>query len=90
MKLPERQLSLFPECTNERCAPLHRGQSPTRHGRQVREILGAEVRQFMLFKVRPEVLDGVQLRGVGRQTLDLKVFSNLKMSLKRVIDLPVA
>ena len=25
----------------------------------------------MLFKVRPDVLDGVQLRGVGRQTLDL-------------------
>ena len=33
-----------------------------RHSRQVREILSAEVRQFMLFKVRPEVLDGVQLR----------------------------
>ena len=36
---------------------------------QLPEISGAEVRQLVLFPVRPQILDRVQFRRIGRQEL---------------------
>ncbi len=34
------------------------------------EILGTEVRQFMMLPMSPDVLDRIELRGVAGQTRD--------------------
>ena len=44
---------------------------------QLPEVLRAEVRQLMLFPVRPQILDWVQFRGVARKILQPQTSSLL-------------
>ena len=36
------------------------------------DVLGAEVGQFMLFPIAPQILDGIEFRGVGGQSLGVQ------------------
>jgi len=56
---------LLPESKNQRWSAAHAAQRPAGMVAQLPKCGGAEVRQLVLFPVRPEVLDRIQFRRIG-------------------------
>ena len=64
------QFRLFPEGSHESRAAAHATQGFTRLLTQLPEVLGTEVRQFMLLPVPPQVFDGFSSGASGGAMAD--------------------
>lgn len=62
---------MLPERGNQRRAPLHGAQLPSRRLGELSQIVGAEIRERVLLQVTPDVLDRVQFRRICRKSLEL-------------------
>ena len=71
--MSERQFSLSPECYDQPRSPLHRTQSIASEGSELSEVFDAEVGDFMLLEVSPDVFGRVELWRISGQKLDLDV-----------------
>lgn len=67
------QFCLFPERGDQGWPSLHATQCAACMGTELGEVLRAKVRQLVLLPVTPDVFDGVEFRGIGRQELELDV-----------------
>ncbi len=67
------ELGLFPEGCDESLSALAAPEFGPREGAELREILGTEIRHLVLFPVRPEVFDRVELRSIGREEFKLNL-----------------
>ncbi len=64
---------MFPEGCDESLSALAAPEFGPREGAELREILGTEIRHLVLFPVRPEVFDRVELRSIGREEFKLNL-----------------
>jgi hypothetical protein len=60
---------LLPESHHQGGPPTHAAQRATRLITELAEVVRAEVRQFMMFPITPDVLDRIEFRRVGGQVL---------------------
>ena len=67
----ERQFGLSPEGTDQGRATLHGAQAVASTGFQIREVAGAAIGELVVLEMPPDVLGGVELRGIARELLDL-------------------
>ena len=63
---------MLPESCDERFATLCSPELGACHGTEFSEILGAEVREFVVLPVRPKVFDRVQLGAYGGRNSRLR------------------
>ena len=56
---------MFPEGRNQCRTAAQLSQGAKRMNAEFPEIPGAEIRQFMMFQMPPEILNGIQFRRVG-------------------------
>lgn len=63
------QFGLLPACGDDARAALHGLQTVACVGAHLADSVQAEVGEFALFHVRPDVFDGVKLRSIGRERL---------------------
>src|SRR6266513_1325179 len=73
MTASKRQFGLLPEGTQEIRSALHGSEAPACEIADLGNAGGAEVRDFAVLEVIPDLLDRVELGRVGRQELDLHV-----------------
>ena len=75
MTIDSKQIGLFPEGLDERRAAAHPAERRPRRAAQLAEVLGAEVGQFVLLGVAPDVFDRIEFGRVGWQVfqMDLSV-----------------
>jgi hypothetical protein len=66
----DRQFRLLPKRGDEPRAALHRPESIAGEAADLADRGGTQVRDLAAFQMRPDVFDGVQFRGVGRQLLE--------------------
>lgn len=71
MTTRSKQFSLFPEGFHQGGTAAHPPQRLARGPSQLGEILRAEIGQFVLLAVSPDVFDRIQFRRIGRQTLQM-------------------
>ena len=71
MTIGSKQFSLFPEGFDQSRTPAHPPQRLARRPAQLGKVLGAKIGQLVLLAVAPDVFDGIELRRVGRQKLQL-------------------
>lgn len=71
MTVSEGQLSLLPEGGDQGGATLHGTQTVARAVFELPETAGTEVGQFVMLQLTPDVLGGVEFRGVRGQILQL-------------------
>ena len=60
----------MPEGADQRWTPPHATQGTAPVMTELREIARAEVGQFVMFPVAPDVLDRIQFRRIGGELLD--------------------
>jgi hypothetical protein len=63
------QVGLFPEGHDKRGSPAHPAQRITSSGAELPEFSRAQVGQFVLFEVAPDMFDRVQFRCIAGQPL---------------------
>src|ERR1700722_13219169 len=75
------KFGLFPECNNEVFAfTAHASQSISGPTGEIPNIAGAQVGQFVLFPVAPEIFDWIEFRGIcGKTPGDHLAFQGLKV-----------
>src|SRR6266516_110751 len=66
----DRQLSLFPACSNDARAALHWIQAVARVGADPGDRLQAQVGELSLLHVRPDVFDRVEFWGIRRKSFE--------------------
>src|SRR5690242_11574365 len=71
MVTSEGQVGLLPEGCYKPLATLRPPELGASEMAEFGEVLGAEVAQFVVLPMRPQVFDWVQLRRIGRQKLQV-------------------
>lgn len=63
----ERQLSLFPECSDQRWSPLHRLEPIAGELANFANGVEAQISDLMLLEIGPDRLNRIELGSIGRQ-----------------------
>ena len=71
MTIASKQFSLLPKGSYQRRSAAHLTQGVASRPTELAKILWAKVGQFVLLTIAPDVFDGVEFRGVSRQTFQL-------------------
>ena len=71
MTTSSKQFSLFPEGFHQGWTATHPAQRLAGSPSELGKVLRAEIRQFMLLAISPDVFDRIKFRRIGGQTLQM-------------------